>query len=244
MGDMTVSRRLWAILFPERCVCCGKVIVPGADLCPACRAEMPRIGVPVCPFCGLEKEWCTCRKRRRHYERVVAPFYYVGVAEEAVRHMKHTADRQAVCFFAAETAETVRQYYGDVAFDAVVFVPTTRHSDKARGFNPGRLVAAETAKCLGLPLWEALVKITENAPQKSLSAEERTGNVLGVYDPAGKVDLQGKTLLLVDDVVTTGATLDECAKMLKIAGAEAVFAAVGAAARKEKEQVAFCPAMG
>ncbi len=231
---MTVGRRLMAIFFPERCAACGDVIVAGEGLCSVCRNTMPRIGVPVCPLCGLEKEWCDCKRRRRHYERVVAPWYYDGKGKDAVLRMKASGDPVAVSFFAEELADTVRQYYEEIPFDGVVFVPCTRRERRRRGYNPGEMVARATAKALELPLWPCLTKLIDTPSQKTLSAERRTGNLLGVFDVVDEL-VADKTLLLVDDVVTTGATLDECAKMLKIYGARAVYAATVAATRKQKE---------
>lgn len=236
MSDrLKLSRRLLAIVFPDRCAACDEVVYCGDGVCEACREKLPRVGTPICPFCGLEKAFCRCRKRRRHFDRVIAPFYYDGVVEEAVLRMKAFGSRIFAAFFAKEMAESVRQHYGNISFDGVVFVPSERRRERKRGFNPGRIVAEETAACLGLPLLPALVKLTDNAPQKSLPAIERSGNVLGVFDLAGGVDVSGKTLLLADDIVTTGATLDECAKMLKIYGAKAVYAVVAAAAPPRKE---------
>lgn len=229
---VTWGRRIAAVFFPERCAACGAVVAPAEGVCAACRDQMPRIGVPICPLCGLEKEWCDCKRRHRHYERVVAPWYYDGKGSDAVLRMKRRGDPVAVAFFAKELADTVRQYYEEIAFDGVVFVPSTRREKRRRGYNPGELVARAVAKELGLPLCAWLVKLTETAPQKTLSAERRGGNLLGVFDVTEDT-LEGKTVLLVDDVVTTGATLDECAKMLKIYGAEAVYAATVAATRKQ-----------
>ncbi len=225
------GRRLLAIFFPERCAACGEVIRPGEGVCPTCRDELPRIGIPVCPFCGREAAFCRCGKRRRHFERVVAPFYYDGSAQRGMLRMKANGDRVAAAFFAGEMAETVRQYYADIPFDGVVFVPSGRIAMRERGYNPGRLVAEELARALGLPMRPILRKVAENRQQKSLSANERSGNVLGVFDLIDESAAIGKTFLLADDIVTTGSTLDECAKMLKIYGAEAVYAVAGVAAR-------------
>lgn len=225
-------RRVAAVLFPERCAACGEVIAPFRGFCETCLPAVPTVGVPVCPRCGLEKEWCTCRRRRRHYERVVAPWYYDGAARDAVLRMKENGDPVAIAYFAETLADTVRQYYDDITFDGVAFVPCTPKTERLRGHNPSELVARATAKELGLPLRPLLKKIVETPSQKGLSAEQRTGNLLGVFDLTVE-SVEGQTLLLIDDVVTTGATLDECAKMLKIYGAAAVYAATVAAARKD-----------
>ena len=238
MESLTLRRRLAAVLFPERCACCDDVISPGDGLCKECQQSVPRVGEPICPYCGMEKEWCHCKKRRRHYKRVVAPFYYDGVAEDGILRMKKTGDPLVVAYFAEEIAEKVRQYYDDIAFDGVVYVPSDKRSMRERGFNPGRLVAAGVAKELGLPLWDALVKLYETPPQKSLPREERSGNVLGAFDVVEGCPVAGKTFLLVDDILTTGSTADECAKMLKIWEAEEMYAAVAMLSRPKEKEIA------
>lgn len=244
MENVTIRRRLAAIVFPERCACCDEVVSPGEGICRDCRQVVPRVGEPICPYCGMEKEWCRCKKRRRHYKRVVAPFYYDGVAEDGILRMKKTGDTLSAAYFAGEIAEVVRQYYDDVTFDGVVYVPSDAKSQRERGFNPGRLVAAAVAKELALPLWDALVKLFDTPPQKSLPADKRSGNVLGAFDVVEGAEVAGKTFLLVDDILTTGSTADECAKMLKIWEAEDVYAAVAMLSRpkeneKEEEAVAL-----
>ena len=99
----------------------------------------------------------------------------------------------------------------------------TERSIGKRGYNQSRLLAEELARRLELPLIEALSKRYETPPQKALDLRARSGNVLGVFDVI-EPRVKGQTLLLVDDLVTTGATVNECAKMLKIYGARQVMA--------------------
>ena len=233
---MTFGRRIASVFFPERCVCCGEVIPPGEGVCAACGAKLPRIGSPVCPSCGLEKGRCTCRRRRRRYERAVAPFYYEGNIPSAILRFKQSGDATAAAYFGEQMAQTVSRYYDGIAFDGVTFVPSFSKRKREKGFNPGELIARAAAKELGLPLLPLLVKLTDTPPQKSLSAEERSGNVLGVFDLAEGADVSGKTILLADDALTTGSTLEECAKMLKIWGAEAVYAAAVAITAADRDK--------
>ena len=122
----------------------------------------------------------------------------------------------------------VRREYGGISFDFVTAVPLHKREFLNRGFNQSERLGQALAKWLDVPYETVLTKITTTAPQKELKAVERSGNLLGVFDVCG--DVAGKTILLVDDVITTGTTLDECAKMLKIFGAEEVYAVTAAAA--------------
>ena len=136
--------------------------------------------------------------------------------------------------FAAEMAEVVRREYGGLPFDCVTAVPLHKRELLDRGFNQAEKLGQALARRMGIPYATVLTKITATAPQKELSAVERSGNLLGVFDVCG--DVAGKTILLVDDVITTGATLDECAKMLKIFGAEEVYAVTAVAACLSNEE--------
>lgn len=241
MNGVGWKRRLTAVLFPERCACCGEVVRVGEGCCAQCRAQLSRITPPVCPFCGRGREACCCRKHRRHFERCISPFYYEGAVRKGILRLKEEESWDTIRFLAAEMAEAVEREYAELRFDGVIPVPMTSRALKKRGFNQSFLLAEELGRCLSLPVWEPLQKLVDTRPQKALSAVERSGNVLGVFELTAGAAVAGKTLLLADDLVTTGATLDECAKMLKIYGADAVYA-VTATATKPKEDEADTPA--
>lgn len=231
---MAWSRRFWAVFFPERCAYCGKVIPPCLPGCEDCLKKLPRILPPTCRICGLEKKVCTCEGKRKHYERCAAPFYYDGKAKFAVLQLKSGENREPVRALAAEMAAVVRREYGNYSFDYIVPVPMTAKEQKKRGHNPCELLAKALSAELGVPVGTFLTKIYETRPQKELTSLERSGNVLGAFDVAEGAPVAGRTLLLLDDIVTTGSTLDECAKMLKIFGADEVYAVAGTASRLSK----------
>ncbi|HOJ35800.1 MAG TPA: phosphoribosyltransferase family protein, partial [Clostridiales bacterium] len=119
-------------------------------------------------------------------------------------------------------------YYSEIAFDCVCFVPESEDVLKERGYNQSRLLAESVSRHLNVPCGELLKKLYTTKPQRTLSAAERQGNVLGVFETNPEEITAGKKILLIDDIKTTGATLDECAKSLLIAGADRVFCAVAA----------------
>ena len=229
MDAQRVKRLALSVLFPEQCAGCGRVIPPCTDFCAPCRKGLQRILPPVCPFCGHHRESCTCRRRRRHYDRCAAPFLYDGTARKALLRLKEEGRTDVVPLLAGEMAAVVRREYGGQVFDGIVPVPVTSAVLRERGFNQSALLAKGLARELGVPLLPALTKTAETKPQKELPAAYRSGNVLGVFDVVGDMALEGTCLLLVDDIVTTGSTLDECAKMLKIGGAASVFVITAAA---------------
>ena len=220
--------RIKRVFFPHHCFLCNEVLYPRQRLCPVCVRKAPYILPPICERCGRSKDDCSCGKRRRHFERCISPFYHKGVAQTGIYTLKSPGYRVTVDGFADEMVEMVRREYGGIAFDCVTAVPLHKRERRERGFNQAQRLGQAVALRLRLPYETLLTKITVTAPQKTLTAVERSGNLLGVFDVCG--DVSGKTILLVDDVITTGTTLNECAKMLKLFGAHEVYAVTAAAA--------------
>ncbi len=231
---MTVRERLLAVLLPKRCVFCDTVIAPVHICCAACAKQIAVIEPPLCPYCGQNKKQCGCEKHRLAFDKVAAPFCYESAVRHGILRLKRYDDPDAISYFAERMQMVTRREYGDEPIDGLVYVPMTPRALREREYNQGRLLAEALGKRLKLPVYTALAKVYDTPPQKELDLHARSGNVLGVFevtDPA----VRGKTLLLVDDVMTTGATLHECAKMLKIYGAKRVLAVTVAVRRHEKE---------
>ncbi len=239
-----VRRWLVALLLPQRCCLCGQVIDWQDHLCTACREEAPWILPPVCPLCGRREKHCGCGGRSRHFERCVSALGYEGRGQDGIRRLKETGDACTVEGLAAEAAEVLRREYGGLPFTLVTAVPQHPADARRRGHDPAGLLAAAIARQIGVPYVPTLCKIRRTRPQKELSAAARQSNLLGAFAVRGPVlsaarrrpgrknapvSLDGAVVLLTDDVVTTGATLDECAKTLKLAGAAAVYAVTAAA---------------
>ena len=214
------------------------MIPPFAGCCPACEERLPVIEPPLCPFCGAGMEDCTCGKHRRHFDRAAAPFYYEDPARQGILLFKKYGNTEAAAFYAERMAGVFRREWGSPYLDGIVPVPMRREDIRVRGHNQSLLLAKALAPLLDAPVREALVKIAVIRPQKELTALERGGNVLGAFDVPPDIvqsgELTGARLLLVDDVITTGSTLDECAKILKIAGAAEVFALSATRSRLSK----------
>lgn len=216
---------LIALFFPQRCAGCAEIIDYHLQWCDDCLHDLPIIQPPICPFCGQSKVVCMCEKQRHAYDGCCAPLYNEGVAKKAIDRYKFDHLKPIAAALAPYVAAVVRREYGDQMPDVITFVPLHKSDARIRDFNTGETVARETAKLLGIPCKPLLVKRYKTDPQKNLSAMRRVGNLLGVFDVVTDFPLKGKCVLIIDDVLTTGATLDECAKMLKIFGAKTVFAA-------------------
>lgn len=225
--------RFLSVFFPKRCKYCGELIVPEKDVCESCENSLPRILSPCCPFCGHSKEDCSCKQAKSEYTAVAAPFYYEGAAKTAIHRLKFEGKDFVARTLAQDMAKTVKEQYGEKEFDIITFVPFSKAEKHDREFNQSELLA----KCLGeelcLPCREMLVKLYDVPRQHTLPGNKRRGNVFGIFAAAEEFSyLDGKTILLADDIKTTGSTLSECAKMLKIAGAKEVCAVTAAIAKK------------
>ena len=216
------------LLFPHHCLLCNEILMPNQRLCADCRAHAPYILPPVCSQCGRSEDVCICGGHTHAFERCVSPFYHEDRVRDTVLRIKEEFDAVVADGFAAEMAEVIRREYGGIAFDMVTSVPLHKKDFYDRGFDQAGGLAKALTERLGLPYETVLTKLTRTEPQKELTAIRRRGNLLGVFDVTA--DVAGRTILLVDDVITTGSTLDECAKMLKIFGAREVYAVTAAAA--------------
>jgi ComF family protein len=211
-------------VFPRRCLGCGAA---GAFLCARCLATAPRATPRRCPTCWMPSDgpdtlcW-RCRERPPHFEAARCPFIFEGTAREAVNTLKYRGLSALAAGMAAPMAECLRQWAPSVK--AIVPVPLVGRRRRLRGYNQSELLARELSRLTGLPLASrALVRRRSTTPQaRSADEAARRRNVaeafaLGVEPVAG-------SLLLVDDVLTSGATLDACARVLRAGGPGPVFA--------------------
>lgn len=208
--------------FPITCAACGEVTEGGEPLCDFCR-EMLKPFNPIkrCIRCGNEESDCECKYRVFHFDGLIAPFENKDTARLGVYSFKFCRKMSNADYFAKQMALCVKNEYRDIRFDAVTFVPMHKYRFLKRGFNQSRVLAEKIAEALALPLEDTLAVLKAGKRQHDLFGKERVQNVKGRYKAKGI--LRGKTLLLVDDIKTTGATLDECAKQLYYRGADGVY---------------------
>ena len=210
------------LFYPQRCVGCGR---RASDLlCPACFEALPDVGRPVCGRCGMPTAFETfvceeCKNLDFGFESARAPLRYEGVGKEIVHALKYRGYTRVVDRLAAPlmvgTLDTGHR------FDAVVPVPLHHSRLRRRGFNQAELLARGVARNINAPVSDTLQVVRRTRDQVDLSASERRENVAGAYASRGR--LRG-TILLIDDVFTTGATMSSCAESLLRAGAGEVHA--------------------
>ena len=229
-----IKRVALDFIFPNRCPYCGKIIGSKEKVCVPCLEILPRIEKPTCKVCGRGVAFCRCH-RSYAFDRCVAPFYYEGNARNGLILFKFRGWLKNAVVFAEEMAQVVRREYGNSSSDVIVYVPMTKHAVRKRGYNQSKLLAEELSKQLEIPiLTDGLIKCIELNPQHMVGMRERWSNVMGAFCVENEELICGKRVLLVDDVMTTGATLDQCARMLKQAGARSVRCAVFASTSPQR----------
>ena len=202
------------LVFPPRCAFCARPGVHG--VCPACEKKLPYAEKPL--------------REGASFGRCVSPLRYEGVVRQSLLRFKFHGGRSAAEGYAQLMAHTIAQELSG-EFDCITYVPVSDKRRRERGYDQSQLIAAELGKIWDTPPLTLLRKVFDNPPQSSLrSREERKGNVLGVYEAADAVQIQGARVLLLDDIITTGSTLGEYGRVLRDAGAQIVVCATVASA--------------
>ncbi len=224
---------LWLFL-TEHCKYCNTLIDKDEEICSDCRKNLPIIDGERCRFCGAGKERCGCKKHHMGYDGITSPFYYEDGIKKGIQQLKFNGKEHIAYHLTKNMTKSVKSDFADLQFDFICFVPFTSMQKIRRNYNQSELLAEHLSKMLNIPLKRILVKLFETDTQHSKNIRNRRGNVFGVYDVKDGADVRDKTILLVDDIKTTGSTLDECAWILKIRGAKAVYCVTAAVTGKEK----------
>lgn len=219
------TQDLLNLLFPPRCVACQQ---SGDWLCPACQQGIQFVKPPVCPLCGqataLPRLCRSCRRDPPHIDGIRAVGYLEGTLRTAVHRFKYSNIRPLT----VQLGRLLNRYLRDNQLPADVVVPVPLHPDrlKERGYNQAALLAKEMVKGLDLPVAEeALVRSRITVPQVGLTARQRRENVEGAFC-CTDTSLEGRRVLLIDDVCTTGATLEACSIALRPVGVASVWGLV------------------
>lgn len=223
------------VLFPSRCVSCGEPASYAENLlCRRCSNSIGQLG-DHCDRCsGLETaDGCGfCGNRRFYPIRHIAAAEYEGPVEKALHGLKFSGRRRLYLPLSDLLYKAVGASAGEV--DVVTAVPMNRTKKWKRGYNQSELIARRIARRLGRPYVRLLAENPRSATQKKLHSLERYVNVLGRYRAVNPGAAAGKRVLLVDDVLTTGATINECARVLVGCGAAGVISATVARAGIKK----------
>ena len=210
-------------VLPRRCPLCGRIISANERICGSCSDTLVTVRTPACRVCGREMFQCICDDIQVYYDRCVAPFVYTRSARDGVKRLKYKNSTETAEFFGRRMALVVQQEYKRFDIDVVTAVPMYAADLQDRGYNHAALLARCVAKTLGLRYSSNILsKLRSNKKQHTLNRADRMANVDGAFRVGRPDSVAGLTVLLCDDVSTTGSTLSECAKMLKEAGAKHV----------------------
>ena len=207
------------LLFPPKCILCGKLLKDEeTDLCRSCRTDSPECHKNNLTFSFLDS-W-------------VAVWYYDGYIRKSLHRYKFGRARQYASGYGRLLAMRLGEEHPE-GFDVLTWVPVSRIRKFTRGYDQVELLAEAVGQELGMKPVRTLRKIRNNPPQSGISGiEKRRANVLGVYRLENPEQVKGKRVLLLDDILTTGATAGECARVLLTAGAKEVHCGCVAVARK------------
>lgn len=225
-----VLKILLDILYPRRCPVCGEIVKErGALICTACEKELHPIGEPACKKCGKplvseEEEYCRdCRRGDHLYTRGLAVLPYAGKVKKSIQQVKFHNKREYIDFYGPYMAKILGERIR--CWEAQALVPVPLHSSKRRkrGFNQAELLAERVGEVLELPVRTDLVqRVRATRPQKELTRRERQNNLKGAFK-ISRYDVELKKIILVDDIYTTGSTIDEIAGKLLEQGVEEVY---------------------
>lgn len=216
---MKLFHWIWAILFPPKCVLCWKILGKGEiDICGRCRIEAP--------------EYSAGKRKPQFVDSFAAVWYYDGRVRSSLLRFKFRGARSYAESYGRLLAMKLLQEYPE-GFDLLTWVPVSAARKRRRGYDQVELIARAVGRELGITPVPVLKKIRNNRQQSRITgAAQRRANVLGVYRVTDPKRVCDQRILLLDDILTTGATVSEASRVLLTAGAKEVHCAAIAAARK------------
>ena len=229
-GLKRLGRKILDAALPGSCLLCG-ADSQGDLLCPQCADDLPQLTAARCPICADQTthgERCgACLRETPHFERTIALFRYDFPADRIIHALKYGHQLAVAAWSAQRLAERI----GAEQYDGIVPLPLHPERLRERGFNQSAEIAKALQNLLKFPVdRNNVLRTRATQPQADLPHKARHKNVRGAFEC--RADFTGKRLLLIDDVMTTGATANECARVLKLHGAAEVTVAVIARALK------------
>ena len=217
------------LVFPRRCVICDGISDrPGEAVCKKCRESIIYIKDPCCMKCGKQlqnskQEYCSdCEKKRHEYIQGTALYDYGSMADSLFR-FKYGGRMEYARFYGTELYEKRKNWLEAKGPDALVPVPIHSSRKRKRGYNQAELIARELSKCSGIPVNTSLIRrIKHTRPLKDLSYGERQNNLKKAFKICQN-DVKLNTIVIIDDIYTTGSTIDSMARILKGAGVGKIY---------------------
>ncbi len=220
-----IKRFLSENLFPKEFTCDICLIETfGANLCPDCKKTVKFNNKATCPVCGrrtIRPEICLeCKAKPPLFKKAVSPLVYEDGALQLIAKYKngYAYLKEYFADLLTEALKTLPEY------DCIVYVPMTPESVKARGYNQVELLARALSERIKIPvIYDAVIKTRKNKIQKGLARAEREENVKNCFKVVKADEIKEKNVLILDDVLTTGATADEMCRQIKASGAKQIY---------------------
>lgn len=227
----SVFKRFFGLVFLEKCALCKKPT--GAALCDNCLEKLKPLSSFCCEVCGKPIGSCVCKKIDSCFKRCVSAFRFEDEAVSAlVYKLKKNGSREVACLLADALAARVRSELGLIKFDYVTFVPMRKAVRRRKGFDHAQLLAKELALKLDIVFTAPPLERKKSSKQKYLEFDKRKNNAQSAFVPLSRKLLSG-SVLVIDDVMTTGSTLSACSHILLNAGAREVYCATAATSVKK-----------
>ncbi len=236
--------KLIKFLFPLKYTCnlCGREIFSGEYFCDDCKREITYNDKTICNHCGRRtfnnEEYCvSCSGRETHFDKARSVYVYAGALKPLIANFKYNNKKYLAQIFAKELS--LLYYKNFFNCDFVLFVPMSEERKEERGYNQAEVLAEEFCKLTKLELCkDCLIKSKETQRQATTeSAKDRRLNLKGSFKVQNKQKIKGKHLILIDDVMTTGATVEIICEQLKKAGAKAILVLSVASVSKGPERI-------
>lgn len=223
------------IIYPVRCPICGEIVIPKENkICGPCKDQLQYITEPRCKKCSKpieqeDKEYCSdCEHKNYHFRHGYAIWVYDETMRQSIAGFKYHNKREYAKFY----IEEILRIYGDeikkISPDAIVPIPLHKSKYRERGYNQAEILACGLGKRLGIPvLSHLLIRNKKTLPQKQLSDRERLQNLREAFEynqaVADDFHKEIKTILLVDDIYTTGSTIEACTNELMSNGIKDIY---------------------
>ncbi len=227
-------KHLIRLLFPPRCPFCdgillSSIFLPPKLVCDDCRGKLEYVGEPACKKCGkpLEderREYCfDCARHAFDFAQGKALWVYRGAVKESIYRFKYHSRQEYAQFYGRELVCVYGQWIKKRKIDALIPIPLSKRRLRRRGFNQAECIAREVGRQLGIPVYtNILFRVRDTKAQKELNDEERKNNLKKAFKTtSNKVQLEH--ILLIDDIYTTGSTMNEAAGELKRSGAGEIY---------------------
>ena len=226
---MKIKEILTGVLFPPHCPLCDELIPVGETACAACRKKVQYIKEPSCKKCGkpLEnprQEYCTdCGRKKHQFDQGKAVFVYQGQIRQSMYRFKYGNKREYAEFYANAAVEKYGVWLNKIKAEVLIPIPMYSRKKRLRGYNQAEVFARALGRKTGILVDEHLVRRVRNTiPQKELNESQRRSNLKNAFQLTADI-VKYKRVVLVDDIYTTGSTIDEVSKVLKESGVKNIY---------------------